>query len=774
MLDALGNRVLTSSASITLAIANNPSAGVLSGTASVSAVNGVAGFPMMSINKSGAAYTLGATSTGLTAATSAAFTINPGAAAGLAFSVQPTSATSTVAITPAIQVAVIDALANRVTTSTANITLAIANNPPGTGILSGTATAAAASGVATFTGLSIDKAGAGYTLAASSIGLTGATSAAFTITTGLAARLAILGTPVTVAALDCSPVRTVQLQDLGGNPVNATGNLVLNAYLSAPGSASTAFFSNAGCTTASAAGNRTITSGSNQVSFHFLAQNATATLTLVTSAGSLISGTQDATITAAIPKDLAFTTAAPSIEAGFCQALTLERQDLLGRPTSPTSVTPVALGVTPTTGMLFFTDSTCTTPLAVTFNIGAGASSTVLYAKGVSGSISATVIPGVQVYDLTASSTGLGDGVLGVTVAPMVRRRSAACTLAGATITCPITPTLTDISRTMLFFQATPSSSDDTSSDDNVTCLLELNAGAARVACERVGNAQNVDIEWQTVSFAYPYTSGGVTVQHVTGGCTALAAASTPIDINLSTTAPTTESFVLFSSRSTGTINDGQDFYTSQLTTSTTLRVSQSENTGVCAATMGFAAQVVSWAGATVNRLVSPGGPAASFPVSQATVPGSPTFLLYTSRMTGDIGFNDNICRRRLRGIISNASTLTFDRGCVGADIQDISWEHVRLPAGATVQPLGGAIASGSTTNAVTVPTAVDLTRSFSFIGGLGQGGSASGRTDYVTDDRVGSALARARLTSTTQLTFSRTSNSGNGLWQGYVVQLTP
>src|SRR5207244_4486648 len=62
-----------------------------------------------------------------------------------------------------------------------NITLAIANNP-NHGALSGTVTLPVQNGVATFTGLSIDKAGSGCTLqATSSPALTSATSNGFVI-----------------------------------------------------------------------------------------------------------------------------------------------------------------------------------------------------------------------------------------------------------------------------------------------------------------------------------------------------------------------------------------------------------------------------------------------------------------------------------------------------------------------------------------------------------------------------------------------------------------
>ncbi|HLY20772.1 MAG TPA: kelch repeat-containing protein, partial [Bryobacteraceae bacterium] len=64
--------------------------------------------------------------------------------------------------------------------STALISIAIGTNPAG-GTLSGVTTVNAVNGVATFSGLTIDQPGNGYTLVASSTGLTPATSASFGI-----------------------------------------------------------------------------------------------------------------------------------------------------------------------------------------------------------------------------------------------------------------------------------------------------------------------------------------------------------------------------------------------------------------------------------------------------------------------------------------------------------------------------------------------------------------------------------------------------------------
>jgi regulation of enolase protein 1 (concanavalin A-like superfamily) len=100
-------------------------------------------------------------------------------AAKLAFSQQPTNTTAGQNITPTLTVLVQDA-GGATMNSTAPVTLAILANP-GSGTLGGTTTVFAASGVATFSGLSIDRAGAGYTLSASSPGLTAAASGTFTI-----------------------------------------------------------------------------------------------------------------------------------------------------------------------------------------------------------------------------------------------------------------------------------------------------------------------------------------------------------------------------------------------------------------------------------------------------------------------------------------------------------------------------------------------------------------------------------------------------------------
>ena len=81
---------------------------------------------------------------------------------------QPTSTNAGQVVNPAVTVLLEDQFNKVVTSSTQNVSLAIQNNPSA-GTLSGTTTQAASGGVATFNNLSINQAGAGYTLTASAM-----------------------------------------------------------------------------------------------------------------------------------------------------------------------------------------------------------------------------------------------------------------------------------------------------------------------------------------------------------------------------------------------------------------------------------------------------------------------------------------------------------------------------------------------------------------------------------------------------------------------------
>jgi hypothetical protein len=110
-----------------------------------------------------------------------ALTVTAGLASRLAFTIQPGPTPAGVPIPGPPTVAVQDSFGNAVTSSSVPITVAIGANPGG-GTLAGATTRNAISGTATFDDLTISQPGSGYALTAASAGLTGATSAAFTVT----------------------------------------------------------------------------------------------------------------------------------------------------------------------------------------------------------------------------------------------------------------------------------------------------------------------------------------------------------------------------------------------------------------------------------------------------------------------------------------------------------------------------------------------------------------------------------------------------------------
>src|SRR5439155_1439293 len=142
------------------------------------------------------------------------------------FSVQPSTTTAGAVIAPAVQITAQDGNGNTATGFTGSITVAIGTNPS-TGALSGTKTEAADAGVATFAGLSIDKAGTGYTLTATGAGST--TSAACNISARIPTQFVFSVQPsTTVAGAVIAPDVQVTAQDGNGNTATGfTGNVTV-------------------------------------------------------------------------------------------------------------------------------------------------------------------------------------------------------------------------------------------------------------------------------------------------------------------------------------------------------------------------------------------------------------------------------------------------------------------------------------------------------------------------------------------------------------------
>jgi hypothetical protein len=154
-------------------------AATLSGTVKAKLVRGVATFSDLQVDQPGRGYTLVATA-GPASGTSSAFAV-VGPPTQLAFvTPPPASVEGTVAMAPAVRVAIQDALGSTVPGATQPVTLTLGTNPSG-GALAGTTTVQAVDGIATFADLSVDRPERSYTLAAAAPGLTPATSTEFAV-----------------------------------------------------------------------------------------------------------------------------------------------------------------------------------------------------------------------------------------------------------------------------------------------------------------------------------------------------------------------------------------------------------------------------------------------------------------------------------------------------------------------------------------------------------------------------------------------------------------
>src|SRR5438094_102371 len=177
-LDARGNPVPSFTGRVRIALGNIPGGSTLGGATTVVAVNGVASFADLSANNTGTNYWLTATATGLSRATSSAFTITAGTATELVFGTEPGTTVANHQISPVVKVRALDAFGNIAAGFTGAVGVVLGSKPGGA-TLSGTTPVAAAGGVATFFDLSVNKAGTGYTLTASASGVPSVTSTPF-------------------------------------------------------------------------------------------------------------------------------------------------------------------------------------------------------------------------------------------------------------------------------------------------------------------------------------------------------------------------------------------------------------------------------------------------------------------------------------------------------------------------------------------------------------------------------------------------------------------
>ena len=159
--DAVGNPILNDSG-LVVVTALTPNGAAPPRNNGVNETNGVAKFDSLRITTANPIWSLvanGPPSRGLQPATSNVFSVAPGAAFRLAWTQDAANNGKNLVFSPSLKVAVADSMGNIATQFTQNLTIDI--DPPTNAsgaILNGTTTVACVAGVATFPGISVDRA----------------------------------------------------------------------------------------------------------------------------------------------------------------------------------------------------------------------------------------------------------------------------------------------------------------------------------------------------------------------------------------------------------------------------------------------------------------------------------------------------------------------------------------------------------------------------------------------------------------------------------------
>ena len=178
---------------MTLSLANDPGGAALNGTLTATINQGVATFSGLTIDQAGTGYALLVSGSDLGSATSGSFNVVPAAASQLVISAQP-PAIVTAGGAFGLTVSVEDAFGNLEAGYGGSVALALGANP-GEGSLGGEVTVAASGGVASFSGLTLDQAGAGYAIQASVSGLLAGTTQSFNVIPATPAQLVMAAEP---------------------------------------------------------------------------------------------------------------------------------------------------------------------------------------------------------------------------------------------------------------------------------------------------------------------------------------------------------------------------------------------------------------------------------------------------------------------------------------------------------------------------------------------------------------------------------------------------
>ena len=331
--DISGNNVTQSGVLVTASVPPGTGA-TLNGGSTTTTASGTATFGALTLTGPAGPYTLTFSSPALTSANSGTITLSAGSGSKLAILLQPSAtAQNGAAFGTQPQVQLQDGSGNPVTDANVSISAAIQT---GGGTLGGTTVAMTnASGIATFSNLSISGTIGNRTLAFFTPGYTTVVSGVIQITAGPPAALFIATPPSSTAqsgaVLASQPA--IQVRDASGNPVPQPG-IVITATLVGPGGSLLP------------GSNTATTDGTGLATFSGLGISGTAgnSFSLTFSSGSLPSiGSGSITLSADAASQLTITTQPDGAASGsaFSTQPVIQVRDAQGNPvlTAGTTVT---------------------------------------------------------------------------------------------------------------------------------------------------------------------------------------------------------------------------------------------------------------------------------------------------------------------------------------------------------------------------------------------------------------------------------------------------
>ncbi|WP_390568119.1 beta strand repeat-containing protein, partial [Zavarzinella formosa] len=289
--------------------ANNPSSASLTGTLTVKAVNGIATFDDLHIDKVGVGYTFKATRPGLSSIVSDPLTVT---ASRIVVTAQPTSAVTAGSLFD-VQVSAEDDFGNVDTSYTGQVTILLPGSPGGA-FLGGTLSVNAVNGVADFSNLQITKAGLGYQLDVSGDDFASVTTDPFEIKAGAATQLAVTTSPDKVIANAGFSLTVTAEDNFGNTDTTFVSPITVSTHHPMGG--------------VTLGGNLTVTPVNGVATFAGLTLDRIGQTDFTFQGGALTLGTN--TFVQATGDRFAFTSVPPTVFAGRAFGVTLSLQDSFG------------------------------------------------------------------------------------------------------------------------------------------------------------------------------------------------------------------------------------------------------------------------------------------------------------------------------------------------------------------------------------------------------------------------------------------------------------